>query len=154
MIYVTYIIYYLDKDYIITCRQEYLIFWCILYLNYCVFVWGNTFDSYLNPLVVLQKRAVRVIAGAKRNSPTEPIFKKLKLLKLKQIYLFAVQLFVFKFYHKIFASLLPRRLPLPKDLNLSKKYSYSQKTDSIFKISFLFQKDPIFIGDWFFFPQL
>ena len=71
------------------------------YMNYCITVWGNTCDSFLDPIVKLQKRAVRVIEGAKRYSHTDPIFKKLKILKFRQIYLYSVQLFVFKYHHNI-----------------------------------------------------
>ena len=68
------------------------------YFNYCVSVWGNTFSSYLEPLIKMQKRAVRIVAGAERNSHTSPIFKRLNTLKLSQIYLYKVQLFAFKFH--------------------------------------------------------
>ena len=56
-------------------------------MNYCINVWGRTFDSYLDPLVKLQKKAVRVIAGAQRNSHTDPLFKKLNILEFHKIYL-------------------------------------------------------------------
>ena len=74
------------------------------YFNFCTPVWGNTHDSYLEPLILLQKRAVRLVIGAKRNAHTDPIFKKLKLLKLRQIYIYSVQQFVYKYHH----GLLPR----------------------------------------------
>ena len=33
------------------------------YFTYCREVWGGTFDTYLRPLEILQKRALRIIAG-------------------------------------------------------------------------------------------
>ena len=69
------------------------------YYMYCNEVWGNTYQSYLDPLIKIQKRAIRVIASEKRLSHTEPLFKKLKLLKLKEIHAYVVQLFMFKFHH-------------------------------------------------------
>ena len=74
------------------------------YFNYCITVWGNTFQSYLDPLVKLQKRAVRVVAGAKKYDHTEPIFDTLKILRLNQIYIYAVQCFLFKFYRNMLPS--------------------------------------------------
>ena len=74
-------------------------------MNYCISVWGNTYDSYLEPLIKLQKRAIRVVVGAKRYSHTDPIFKRLRILKLRQIYVFSVQLFVFKYYHELLPSI-------------------------------------------------
>ena len=67
------------------------------YFNYCLPVWGSTYESYLAPLVILQKKAVRLIYGAKRYDHTEPIFQALKLLKLGQLYVYSIQLIMFKF---------------------------------------------------------
>ena len=62
-------------------------------------MWGNTYDYHLEPLVLLQKRAVRLIVGARKYEHTEPIFDTLKILKLKEIYIYSVQLFLFKFHY-------------------------------------------------------
>ena len=62
-------------------------------------MWGNTYDYHLEPLVLLQKRAVRLIVGARKYEHTEPIFETLKILKLKEIYIYSVQLFCFKFHY-------------------------------------------------------
>ena len=69
------------------------------YLYYCIAIWGNTFTTYLEPLVKLQKRAVRIIKGAKRLDHTEPIFAELRLLKIKEIYVYCIQHLMFKYYH-------------------------------------------------------
>ena len=69
------------------------------YLHYGVIAWGNTYQSYLDPLVKLQKRAIRIISSAKRNEHTEPLFFNLNLLPLAKIYIMNVQLFMFKYYH-------------------------------------------------------
>ena len=60
-------------------------------------VWGSTYDSYLAPLITLQKRAVRLIHGASRNDHSDPLFRSLKLLKFHQLYVYSVQLFIFKY---------------------------------------------------------
>ena len=31
------------------------------YLTYCVEVWGNTYSSNINPLIIIQKRAIRIV---------------------------------------------------------------------------------------------
>ena len=74
------------------------------YFNYCIIVWGNTFDSYLKPLSVAQKRAVRLIVGARKYDHTDPIFKSLNIMRLKQIYIFAVQTFLFRFHRNLLPS--------------------------------------------------
>ena len=73
------------------------------YLNYCIAVWGNSCKTYLEPLVKMQKRAVRLIKSAQKLEHTDPIFKELKLLKIGEIYVYSLQLTLFKYHH----SLLP-----------------------------------------------
>ena len=55
------------------------------YLSYCVEVWGNTYDSRLNKLVKLQKRAMRIIDGVNYLDPTNGLFIKYKCMKFKDI---------------------------------------------------------------------
>lgn len=69
------------------------------YLNYCIVVWGNAFQTHLEPLVKLQKRAIRLISCANRIAHTEPIFKTLHVLKLSKLYVYSVQLFMYKYHH-------------------------------------------------------
>ena len=69
------------------------------YFNYCVTVWGNTYTTHLDPLIKLQKRSIRLIASVPRYTHTEPIFAKYKLLTLSKIYIYSVQLFMYKFHH-------------------------------------------------------
>ena len=67
------------------------------YLNYCVVIWGNTYISYLQPLIKLQKRAIRIIKGADRLDHTDPLFKELRLLKMREMYVYNVQLLMYKY---------------------------------------------------------
>ena len=55
------------------------------YLQYCSAVWGAAVDTTLNPLFLLQKRAIRIVNASNYLDHTHPIFKNLKLLKLKEI---------------------------------------------------------------------
>ena len=55
------------------------------YINYCCIVWGFTFPTYLQKLELLQKRAVRIIDNQHRLAHADPIFHKLKLLKVQDI---------------------------------------------------------------------
>ena len=53
------------------------------HLSYGILAWGST---SIRPLK-LQKKAVRVISCSKFNAHTDPIFKKLSLLKVSDIYI-------------------------------------------------------------------
>ena len=66
------------------------------YLNYCILIWGGACSTTLNPLTVLQKRAVRLIAHAEFRAHTSPLFSALNLLKLQDLYICEVLLFVYK----------------------------------------------------------
>ena len=71
------------------------------YLNYCIPVWGNTCKTYLDPLVKIQKRAVRIVKGAKRFDHTDPIFAELKILRISEIYVYSLQLLLYKYHHML-----------------------------------------------------
>ena len=55
------------------------------YLSYCLLIWGSNYESNLNPIVIAQKRAIRLIAGVGRFSHTSPLFRELELLKFHDI---------------------------------------------------------------------
>ena len=52
------------------------------FLQYGIVAWGQTFDSYIEPLFMLQKRAVRAISYQPFLVHSLPTFKDLKLLKI------------------------------------------------------------------------
>ena len=55
------------------------------YITYCIDIWGNTYKSRIRDLILLQKRAVRIIDNAGYRDHTTSIFRKYKLLKLEDI---------------------------------------------------------------------
>jgi hypothetical protein len=69
------------------------------YFIYCIEVWGITFNKYINSLVILHKRAVRVIKGVNRYDSTKPLYTELKLLTVPQMYVYFVQIWMYKYYH-------------------------------------------------------
>ena len=50
------------------------------FLTYGIIVWGNTYSSNLQPLIILQKKAIRIITFSDFRTHTSPIFKQLSLL--------------------------------------------------------------------------
>ena len=55
------------------------------YLNYCCLIWGVNYNSQLNRLTVLQKRAVRLIEKVYAPTSSAPLFTKYNLLKIPDI---------------------------------------------------------------------
>uniref|UniRef100_A0A8C6UW15 Reverse transcriptase domain-containing protein n=4 Tax=Neogobius melanostomus TaxID=47308 RepID=A0A8C6UW15_9GOBI len=66
------------------------------YLNYCVEVWGNNYKSSLHPLVILQKRAVRIIHKVGYYDHTNILFLQSKLLKMHDLVDFSTAQLLFK----------------------------------------------------------
>ena len=56
------------------------------YLNYGIVTWGNACDTHLNPLLIAQKRAIRIVGNVGYRDHTHDIFVNLNMLKLKEIH--------------------------------------------------------------------
>ena len=67
---------------------------------YNMFLLSQTYTSYIEPIFKLQKDAVRAISFQPRLSPSLPIFKDLKLLKLFEIFELRLLIFVFDSVNK------------------------------------------------------
>ena len=70
------------------------------YFTYCNTVWGNTYSSFLEPLAKLQKRAIRIICGARKYDHTYPLFQQLSILSIKNLYIYSAQIFLYKYYRQ------------------------------------------------------
>ena len=64
-----------------------ILYFSLIYpiFTYCNQVWGNACDTHLHLLVLLHKRCMRIITRSKYRDHTDPLFKKLGLLKMDQI---------------------------------------------------------------------
>ena len=69
------------------------------YFTYCIEVWGNSAKSYYDALITTQNRTIRLLVGAKRRTRTTPIYQELKLMKFHEVYVYCVQLLMYKYYH-------------------------------------------------------
>ena len=67
------------------------------YLNYCIIIWGNTYQSYIQPLITLQKRAIRIIKGARKFDTCDPFYSELRILKIREIYVYCLQQLMFRY---------------------------------------------------------
>ena len=74
------------------------------HLYYCNIVWGCASKSLLNELVVLQKRAIRVINNANYRCHTDPLFKLCNVLKFCDLNLFFSCQFAYQFINKYLPS--------------------------------------------------
>ena len=75
---------------------------------YCICIWGNAYQTYIEPLFKLQKRAMRLIVGAKRLTQSAPIFDRLKVLQIQKLYIYNVLLFMYKYHNNYLPSIFVR----------------------------------------------
>ena len=87
------------------------------YLSYCVEFWGNTNTTYINPLIKLQKRAVRIITGANQLCSTDGIFKMLKIIPLAKLHTLAVFLFLYKVVNTVVPSTISSMFVFNRDVH-------------------------------------
>ena len=76
------------------------------YLSYCLEVWGNIYSSNLQPVVLIQKRAVRIVHKVSFREHTNNLFLASGIMKLPDLVVFKTAQFMFKVRNK----LLPENL--------------------------------------------
>ena len=67
------------------------------YLIYGIEIWGSTYATYSESLIVLQNRVVRIIKGVHPRTSTVNLMKELRILQLQKLYKVSVLMFMFKF---------------------------------------------------------
>ena len=99
------------------------------HINYCNLIWGSACMTSLQPLFVLQKKAVRIVNGSKYLDHTDPIFKSLKVLTVHNV--FKVNSLVF-----IYKCLKMNRFPLFKKklIKNSDLYSYNTRHNNKYRL--------------------
>ena len=71
------------------------------YINYCNLVWGGAYITHLNQLIIIQKKVIRIIHEKPFLFHTNELFLSSNLLKINDIHLFSLGLYVFKNYNII-----------------------------------------------------
>ena len=66
-------------------------------LQYCIAVWGNS--NHVQKLLLIQKRAIRIINNKNYRHHTDPLFKANKILKITDLYKYHVSSFMYDFTH-------------------------------------------------------
>ena len=71
------------------------------FLTYCIIAWGNTYQTSLQPLFVLQKKAITIITFSSFFEHTGPLFKDLNVIKLFDEVTFHIAIFMYKFKNQL-----------------------------------------------------
>ena len=106
------------------------------YFSYCNLIWGGAAKTHLESLILLQKKCVRIISKVGYYDHTAPLFSKLELLTVEQIYDLNCAKFTFCSLNNIKYSEFSNRLatngsfhnyPTRSGRNLRKPYVRLQK---------------------------
>ena len=68
------------------------------YLNYCNIIWASNKPSRINPLLLLQKRLVRIITNSSYIAHSKPLFFKLNQLTIFDINKLLIATFMFRYH--------------------------------------------------------
>ena len=68
------------------------------HMSYGIILWGSAFKYKLRKLEMIQKRAIRNILNVPYNAPSTPLFKKLNIPKLYDMYSIELGKFMYCFY--------------------------------------------------------
>lgn len=99
------------------------------HLNYCITTWGGSPKSVLNPLLVLQKKAIRIITYSKYDSHSKPLFNELQILTINNLYQLNLATLIYKLHHNQTVStsnLIPITQIHKYQTRLSKSHNYYQ----------------------------
>ena len=70
-------------------------------MTYGIIIWGNTYESTLKPIFILQKKAMRTITFSQFDSPSSPLFKSLQVIKFFDVVTFYIAIFMYKFHNEL-----------------------------------------------------
>ena len=88
--------YYLDR----TILKQLFYAFLYPYLTYGLVVWGNKYHTNIYPIIILQKRAIRIMTHSKFDDHTSPLFKSLNILKFSDLLFFHNALVMYQYHEK------------------------------------------------------
>ena len=99
------------------------------YLTYCVSVWGSTYQSNLNRIIILQKKIIRIISKVSFNAHTSVLFKEQEILNFSDIYLYQIGKFMYLFKRGLLPNYFRDMFTLASQI-----HSYNTRNSSLFYI--------------------
>ena len=71
------------------------------FLTYGIIICGNTYESTLKPIFILQKKAMRTITFSQFDCPSSPLFKSLQVINLYDLVTIYIATFMYKFHNEL-----------------------------------------------------
>lgn len=74
------------------------------HLQYGIHLWGNAHQKYIKPLFITQKKCIRAVTNSRYNETSLPLFKRLGILTLHDLYNQQIASFMYKFVNELVPS--------------------------------------------------
>ena len=87
---------YLNKESLLTLYYSFI----YPYFTYCNQIWGSTYITSQKRLITLQKKIICIISHERPQTPSEPLFTNLRVMKFSNINIYLIGLFMYKWFHK------------------------------------------------------
>ena len=89
--------YYVGLDILLS------LYYALIYpfLTYGIIIWGNTYKTTLQPIFILQKRAMRLITFSRFDEHSSPLFKSLEIIKFLDLIAFHLVIFMYKYHNQL-----------------------------------------------------
>ena len=100
------------------------------YLIYCIEIWGISPQSHLRPLLLLQKKIVRIMTFSTYYAHTDPLFKDLNILTIDKLVVHRIGIAMYKINNGLFPSVLN---DLYKKNNVI--HDHNTRTKDMFRVS-------------------
>ena len=99
------------------------------YLTYCVEIWGNTYKTIIHPIIILQKKAIRLVNQTDYYASTNPLFYTNRTLKIEDLAKLNIGAIMYKAHN--------RSLPIQmQELFEQRQCRYELRGTAIFKNAF------------------
>jgi len=96
------------------------------YFVYCILIWGGASKLAINKLSCLQKRAVRILTHSNFRAHTNPLFLRLQILKLPDLYHLQLGIFMFKAKYHLLPSSSSHHIQFTK---INPRFDFRKKFD-------------------------
>ena len=93
---------YISAPYLLTLYYAFL----YPYINYCIEVWGSAATTRMQSLIKLQKTSVRIITSSRYRDHTAPLFLKLGILTIENLYILKILMCMYKIHHGLLPPVL------------------------------------------------
>ena len=98
------------------------------FLTYSLIAWGNTYETNIKPLLILQKRAIRIITFSSFFEHTSPLFKSLKIINFSDLVQFVTSVFMFKYHKQLLPSIFSNYFTYISSLYSQLRHLFVNKT--------------------------